>query len=196
MHPVSELQRQLGNAIRLGTIAQVDLAAARCRVDTGEVKTDFVPWFVPRAGDTIEWSAPVVGEQGVLLCPGGDTHGAVFLRGVYSDAFPAPSSEASKHLVRYRDGALIQYDDDAHALTATLPGGGTVEVTADGGVTINGPLTVNGESTFNGNTQTNGDAGVSQTLTAQTDVVGGGKSLKGHKHLGVMAGGAVSGPPQ
>lgn len=196
MHPVTELQRQLGNTIRLGTVAAVDLDGARCRVDTGEVQTDFVPWFVPRAGDTIEWSAPVAGEQGVLLCPGGDTHGAVFLRGVYSDAFPAPDSEAGKHLVRYRDGALIQYDDAAHALTAVLPGGGTVEVTADGGVTINGPLTVNGESTFNGNTQTNGDAGVSKTLTAQTDVVGGGKSLKGHKHTGVSAGSAVSGPPQ
>lgn len=196
MDSVSELQRQLGNAIRLGTVAEVDLGTARCRVDTGEVKTDFVPWFVPRAGATIEWSAPVVGEQGVLLCPGGDTNGAVFLRGVYSDAFPAPGSTAAQHLVRFPDGALMQYDHEAHALQATLPSGGTAEITADGGVTVNGPFTVNGESTFNGNTQTNGDAGVSQTLTAQTDVVGGGKSLKGHKHTAVQSGGAVSGPPQ
>ena len=190
MDSVSELQRQLGNAIRLGTVAEVDLAVARCRIDTGEVKTDFLPWFVPRAGETIEWSAPTVGEQGVLLCPGGDTNGAVFLRGIYSDAFPAPNSAAGKHLVRFRDGALIQYDDVSHALTAVLPGGGTAEITADGGVTINGPLTVNGDA------QINGDADVSGTATAQTDVLGGGKSLKAHKHTGVIAGGAVSGPPQ
>lgn len=196
MNGASELQRQLGNVIRLGTVAEVDLAMARCRVDTGEVRTDFVPWFVPRAGDTIEWSAPVAGEQGVLLCPGGDTNGAVFLRGVYSDAFAAPASEANKHLVRFADGALVEYDHGAHALKATLPSGGTAEITADGGVTVNGPFTVNGESTFNGNTQTNGDAGVSQTLTAQTDVLGGGKSLKGHKHTAVMPGTGVSGTPQ
>lgn len=196
MDSTSELQRQLSSAIRLGTVAELDLAQARCRVDTGDIKSDFVPWFVPRAGDTIEWSAPVVGEQVLLLSPGGDTHGAVALRGLYSDAFPAPESSETRHLTRFPDGAVIEYDHAAHALKATLPGGGTAEITADGGVTINGPLTVNGDTEINGDTQINGDADVSGTATAQTDVIGGGKSLKGHKHTGVMSGGAVSGPPQ
>ncbi|RPE74629.1 phage baseplate assembly protein V [Vulcaniibacterium tengchongense] len=195
MDPTSELQRQLGNAIRLGTVAEVDLAAARCRVDSGEVRSDWVPWFVPRAGATLEWSAPVAGEQGVLLCPGGDTIGAIFLRGVYSDAFPAPSSGGTLHLVRFPDGATVQYDHEAHALKAALPAGGAAEITADGGVTINGPLTVHGDTEINGNTRIYGDAAVSGTATADADVVGGGKSLKGHRHTGVMAGGAVSGPP-
>lgn len=196
MDPVSELQRQLGNAIRLGTVAELDVAAARCRLDTGEVKTDFVPWFVPRAGDTIEWSVPAIGEQGVLLCPSGDTHGAVFLRGVYSDSFSAPSSAASLHLVRFPDGALIQYDHEVHALRVTLPAGGTAEITADGGITVNGPLTVNGETVINAKATVNGDVSITGTATADADVVGGGKSLKGHKHTGVAAGGATSGPPQ
>lgn len=196
MDATSELQRQLGSAIRFGTVAELDLASARCRVETGEIKTDFVPWFVPRAGETIDWSAPAIGEQVLLLSPGGDTHGAVALRGVYSDAFPAPDSSGARHLTRYPDGALIEYDHAAHTLKATLPGGGTAEITADGGVTINGPLKVNGDTEINGHTQVNGDADVSGTATAQTDVVGGGKSLKSHKHSGVTAGGAVSGPPQ
>lgn len=196
MDPVSELQRQQGNLIRLGTIAEVDLAAARCRVTSGDVQSDFVPWFVPRAGAVIEWSAPSPGEQVVLLCPGGDTTGAVALRGVYSDAHPAPDSSGTRHLTRYPDGAALEYDHAAHALKATLPGGGTFEVTADGGTTINGPFKVNGESEFNGHVQVNDDVDVSGTATAQVDVIGGGKSLKGHKHLGVMSGGSVSGPPQ
>lgn len=195
MDPVSELQRLQGNLIRLGTVAEVDLATARCRIDTGEIKTDFVPWFVPRAGSTIEWSAPVVGEQVMLLCPGGDTHGAVFLRGVYSDAFPAPSSAAAKHLVRFPDGALVEYDHSAHALKATLPSGATAEITADGGVTINGPLTVNGATEINGHTQINDDADITGTATAQTDVIGGGISLKTHKHIGVQLGGGQTGLP-
>jgi phage baseplate assembly protein V len=190
MDSVSELQRQQGYLVCLGTIAEVDLAAAVCRVQLGEILTDFVPWFVPRAGQVIEWSAPSIGEQVMLLSPGGDTHGGVALRGVYSNAFPAPDSAETRHLVRYPDGAVLEYDHAAHALKAALPGGGTVEITADGGVTVNGPLTVNG------NTQVNGDVGISGQAEAQVDVIGAGKSLKGHKHTGVTAGGAVSGPPE
>lgn len=190
MDPVSELQRQQGYLVCPGTIAEVDLAAALCRVHLGEILTGFLPWFVPRAGQTIEWSAPSIGEQVILLSPGGDTLAGVALRGFYSNAFPAPDSSDTRHLVRYPDGALVQYDHASHELLATLPSGGTVAVTADGGVTINGPLTVNGD------TQLNGDAGVTGTVEADVDVIGGGKSLKGHKHLAVMAGNAVSGPPQ
>lgn len=196
MDSVCELQRLLGNVLRLGTIAEVDLAGARCRVSSGEILSDFVPWFAPRVGSTLEWSAPVVGEQVMLLCPTGDINGAVLLRGLYSDAFPAPDNSDTRHLVKHADGAVVEYDHAAHALKATLPAGGTAQITADGGVTINGPLTVNGATEINGHTQVNGDADVSGTATAQTDVIGGGKSLKDHPHTGVTAGGAISGPPQ
>jgi phage baseplate assembly protein V len=196
MPTARDLPRQSNNQIRLGTIAVVDLERGRCRVQAGEIQTDFVPWFVPRAGAVIEWSAPSVGEQVLLLSPGGDVSGALALRGLYSDQFPAPSNSESEHLVRFPDGALIRYDHASHELVATLPGGGKAEVTADGGVTVNGPLTVNGDTTINGTTTVNGDANVSQTVTADTDVIGGGKSLQGHKHTAVQAGGGVSGPPQ
>lgn len=189
MDSVSELERRQGNLIRLGTVVEVDHSAARCRVQTGEITTDWLPWFVPRAGAVIEWSAPSVGEQVMLLSPGGDTHGGVALRGVYSDAFPAPASSDTLHLVRFPDGAQVEYDHAAHALKATMPGGGTAEITADGGVTVNGPLTVNGD------VQVNGDVGISGQAEAQVDVIGGGKSLKNHKHGGVTPGGALSGPP-
>lgn len=192
----SDLPRTSNNQIRIGTVAVVDLSAARCRVQTGEIQTDFVPWFVPRAGDTIEWSAPSVGEQVLLLSPGGDVTGAVALRGLYSDQFAAPSSSESQHLVRFPDGALVQYDHASHELVATLPGGGKATVTADGGVTVNGPLTVNGDTTINGTTTVNGDANVSQTLTAETDVIGGGVSLKTHLTRGVQPGSGISGLPQ
>jgi phage baseplate assembly protein V len=51
-------------------------------------------------------------------------------------------------------------------------------------VTIVSPLT-----TINGNVQVNG------TLTASVDVIGGGKSLKTHKHGGVTVGGGQTGVP-
>ena len=40
-----------------------------------------------------------------------------------------------------------------------------------------------------------GDAQVDGTLTANTDVIGGGKHLKTHTHSGVTAGAGTSGPP-
>lgn len=186
----SENARKQGNLIRLGTIAELDLGAALCRVRTGELTTDWIPWLAPRTGTTMEWSAPSIGEQGVVFCQGGDTTGAVFLRGLYSDANPAPSQADGVHMTRYVDGAVVQYDSLAHALMAALPTGGTATITADGGVTINGPLTINGDVTVAG------DANVSKTLTASTDVIGGGKSLKSHTHGGVQSGSSSTGKPQ
>jgi phage baseplate assembly protein V len=77
----------------------------------------------------------------------------------------------------FPDGASISYNHASHALAVTLPAGGTATIDAPGGMTVNGDVTVNG------------------TVTATTDVVGGGKSLKGHKHGGVQAGGAQTGTP-
>lgn len=180
----SEQRRQKGNIIRLGTVAQVDVAAALCRIQTGELLTDWIPWLVPRAGNTIEWSAPSVGEQGIVLCPDGDTFGAVFLRGVYSNIFNAPASDTNTHLVRFPDGTELRYNAAAHALDVNVASGGTVTVTASGGVTINGDV------------QINGSAQISGTVTAQEDCIGGGISLKNHIHTGVTAGSATSGAPQ
>ncbi len=197
----AEQRRQKGNLIRLGTIAEVDFGAARCRVHSGELTTDWIPWLVPRVGSTIEWSAPSVGEQGMVLCPDGDTSGAVFLRGLYSDALAAPDNDAHVHLVRFPDGTEIRYDDAAHALDVTLIDGGTATLTTSGGVTVNandgvtvnaasGGVTVNADATINGDVQVNG------TLTASTDCIGGGISLKHHTHGDVEAGSSDTGAPK
>lgn len=190
MDKVAELQRLQGNLIRLGTVAQVDLELALCRVQTGDILTNWLPWLAPRAGTTIDWSAPSPGEQVVLLSPGGDTHGALVLRGIYSNAHPAPTAESGRHLVKFPDGAVIEYDHAAHALSAALPAGATAQITADGGVTINGPVIINGD------TQVNGDIGLTGTARADTDVLAAGISLKSHTHGGVSSGSAVSGPPR
>lgn len=190
MSQLDTAQRNASNQIRLGTVAEVDLAKALCRVQSGEILTDWLHWLVGYAGQRVEWSAPSVGEQVVVLSIDGEFTGGVVLRGLYSTAFPAPGNAEGKHLQQFGDGAVIEYDSNAHALKATLPGGGTAEISADGGTTVNGPVTINGKLTVNDDVASTG------TVTATTDVVGGGKSLKGHKHTGVQAGGGVSGPPQ
>lgn len=74
-------------------------------------------------------------------------------------------------------------------LTMTTAGSATVDVS--GSITSQASSwTHTGPVTFKDNVQ------VDKTLTATTDVVGGGKSLKGHTHGGVASGSASSGPPQ
>lgn len=173
----------LGAALRLVVVASVDLAAATCRVQDGDIESGDLPWLAPRAGTTRIWSPPSVGEQALLICPEGDILAAVVLPGLFSDAHPAPGAGREERIV-FSDGAELAYDPDAHALTALLPAGGTVAIDAPGGITLRGPLRVEGDVDLQGK------------LTATEDVLAAGKSLKGHKHLGVTAGSAVSGAPQ
>lgn len=167
--------------MRIATVASVDLATARCVVEIGDIVSPPLPWLERAMGNTRTWSPPVAGEQVYLLCAEGELGGGVILRGIPSDQF-APVGNSEEELILFTDGARIAYDPVAHRLSAVLPGGATAELTAE---TI----------TFNGNVTINGDATVTGTVTGQTDVIGDGKSLKGHKHGGVSAGGAQSGPP-
>jgi phage baseplate assembly protein V len=178
---------------RVGVVASVDLATARVTVlygdpDGEEVESPPLRWLMPRSGDTRIWSPPSIGEQGLILAPEGDIAGAVFLPGLTRDSFP-PAGSTSEEAMLFADGARIAYDPEGHVLNAELPEGATVNITADQ-VNITGPVSISGSVAIDG------DVTVSGTLTADTDVVGGGKSLKGHKHTGVTAGGGVSGAPQ
>jgi phage baseplate assembly protein V len=173
--------------IRIGTVASVDLAAATVTLlygddDGEEVESPPLRWCFPRSGETRVWSPPSIGEQGLILAPEGDIAAAIFVPGITRDTFP-PAGSSPEEVILFKDGARIAYDPEGHVLTADLPGGATANITADQ-VNITGDVAIDGDVTVTG------------TLTADTDVVGGGKSLKGHKHIGVTAGGGVSGAPQ
>lgn len=169
--------------IRIGTVASVDLAGARCTVlFDDESESGPVRWQAARMGAIRVWLPPSEGEQVAVLCPAGEVAGAVIVGSLVSDDNPPPAS-TDVGLIDFADGAQLQYDPSSHALTITLPGGGTLAIVADGGVTIEGDVDITGNVT------------VSDTLTATTDVVGGGKSLKNHTHTGVQGGSGNSGPP-
>lgn len=184
-------QKLVGDAMRLGTIERVDLAGATCRVRVGEIVTGDIPWLAARAGSVSIWCPPSIGEQCLLLCPEGDEENGVALLGLYSDPNPAPAS-TDLFLARFADGAELTYDPAAHELRATLPGGGKVEIVAPGGLSID----AQGGVTIKGPVSIEGDVSIQGTAKASTDVIGGGKSLRDHKHTAVAAGTAVSGPPQ
>lgn len=175
------------NLIRVGTVKTVDLAEALCVVTVGDIETPPLPWMEARMGKTRIWSPPSVGEQVLLICADGELGGGIILRGIPCDAFPA-AGDSLEEFILFEDGARVAYDPEAHRLTAQLPAGSSIDVTADQ-VNIIGDLSVTGDVAIDG------AATVTQTLTADDDVIGGGKSLKGHKHGGVQAGGAQTGAP-
>ncbi|MGF7154378.1 phage baseplate assembly protein V [Novosphingobium gossypii] len=129
------------------------------------------------------WAPLSSGEQCAVLSPAGDLANGLVLPGLWSDANPAPSSDPHLFLIEFNNGAQISYHFATGKLTITLPAGGAADVSAPGGLTINADVTING------NVMIEGEADASQ------DVVGGGISLKGHKHTGIQAGGAQSGGP-
>lgn len=187
---VTELVRRIEQMLRLGTIAEVDHAAARCRVRSGELLSAWVPWMVQRAGETRAWCPPTVGEQCLLLSPGGDTTAAIALVGLYSTAKAAPSDDPAVHTTHFPDGAVITYDHAAHALTATLPGSSSFEITATEGTINVDQLTVNaGGTTWNGPIQLNG------RMDSTEDVTASGISLVNHVHGGIDRGSSNTNPP-
>ncbi|KAG0188577.1 hypothetical protein DFQ28_004622 [Apophysomyces sp. BC1034] len=140
----NEIQRQARNAVRKGSILDVDHGAALCRVsvgdpddDSGYLQTNWIPWFALAAGDTRDWRPPTKGEQVMLLCPMGDPAQGVALCGFYSDAYSAPAHNPDTHVRAYRDGAVVTYDAAAHVLTVDLLAGATINVTAPGAVNVN-----------------------------------------------------------
>lgn len=197
-----QLLRLLLNLVRKGTILQVDHDRWKCRVATGELQTNWIPWLAI-AGDTREWEPPTVGEQVLLLCPEGEPAEGVVLRGLYADDRPAPSTTPSAHVRTYPDGARIEYDHASHQLAVTLPDGATITITAPGAVTVKTrTATIEAETatvkagtiTLDGATKCTGNLDVAGTVKAGGDVMAGAISLTNHKHL-EMGDGKPVGPP-
>ena len=204
----NESQRQFLNGCRKGTVLAVE--GALCRVASGDLSTDWIQWFAVYAGDASDWLAPSIGEGVMLLCPSGDPAQAVALRGFYSEDFPPPSTDRNKHVRRYRDGALVEYDFAAHSLTATLPAGATVLLVAPGEVTVQtqtatvhaddvlldatnttvtGNMLVKGAFVFEGGMSGRAGSGggpaavISGTVAVSDDVIAAGKSSAHHRHM-------------
>ncbi|WP_448683793.1 phage baseplate assembly protein V [Pseudomonas nicosulfuronedens] len=190
MTDYAELARLIENLIRIGIIADVDLVKARVRVQTGDLLTGWLPWQAARAGADREWDPPTIDEQVLLLSPSGQLANGVAITGLFSDARPANGDRAKLHRRTYSDGAVIEYDSQAHHLRAHLPGGGTTELISDGGVHIVGDITLDGDLIQTGNQQVSGNVDVT------VDVVAAGISLVHHVHGGVQSGGSNTGTPK
>ncbi|MDB5725475.1 MAG: phage baseplate assembly protein [Novosphingobium sp.] len=183
MRTGDDLPDQIGEMIRFGRVAEVDLAAGRCVVVAGDVSTAPIRWIELRAGATRTWSPPSVGEQVLLFCAEGDIAGAVALRGIACSAFPPAGDSLREILGMWDDGSELAYDPEAHAFTLQLCDGATLRIVAPAGATIAANVAIEG------------DLSVTGDVTADGDVLAGSISLKTHPHGLVKAGTDQSGGP-
>jgi phage baseplate assembly protein V len=182
-----DLERRSANQIRFGTVVAVDHANRRVRIKSGEIETAWLPWPAGRAaGGKRRWDPPEVGEQGVMLAPGGDLRQAVFMPGVYQGDYDAPSSDPNKDTAAYGDDTVIEYDRGTHTLLANLGdssftmnrsqivltiGATTLTMTAAGTTLATPQLTVDAaQSTFTGAVTVQG------AFTYQAGMTGSGGS--------------------
>ncbi|EOZ3194578.1 TPA: phage baseplate assembly protein V [Yersinia enterocolitica] len=133
---LTEILRLLRNLIRIGTVAEVDLDNALCRVATGDNTTGWLNWLTLRAGQLRSWWAPSEGEQVLILSLGGELDTAFVLPGIFSDHFPPPSASANGLYITFPDGATLHYEPESGELladgitTAVINASESVNITA------------------------------------------------------------------
>ncbi|QDQ29136.1 phage baseplate assembly protein V [Chitinimonas arctica] len=201
MDTAPDLNRRLESLLRFGTIAEIDHDRALCRVQTGKLLTDWLPWLSPRAGQTRQWNPPTKGEQVMLLSPSGDPATGAVLPGLFSDTHKAPSKQPSLHVTAYPDGARISYDHALGVLAATgiqsalIEASGTITLDAPNTV-IKGNLLVEKSLTYLGGmagygtatgaggavARIHGDIAIEGNLSATGTVMDGGGNSNHHSH--------------
>lgn len=183
------MTRRVENLARLGTVVAVrHTKPARCRIKLGDNTTDWLPWMAGRAAGAkgSKWWPPVVGEQCMVIAPGGDLAQGVAMLGAYSDGMDAPSDGegvertqwSETEFAEYRDGrstthteAAIVFEVGQGCSITLLPDSITLKA---GAATLQiGPA----------------------NITSNVDMLAQGISAVHHVHGGVLHGPATTGVP-
>lgn len=129
--------RMIANLIKQGVVEEVDPAEGRVRVRHGGLLTDWLPYFVPAAGGVSVHRPPSVNENCVVFSPSGEPANGFVLCGMASSAHAQPSQSADETVVRFPDGARVQYNHAAGAMQ--IIGIKTGVVQAEQSITLDTP---------------------------------------------------------
>ncbi|HHQ2321349.1 TPA: phage baseplate assembly protein V [Providencia rettgeri] len=205
----AEIRRLIRNMIRIGIVTDVN-AKKGCRVQIGNLETDWLNWVTLRAGSTRTMNAPSVGEQVLILALGGELTTAFVLTGIFSNDHSEPTDSLTADHRTYSDGAIIEYEPATGALIATGIKTATIDASEQINATTN-VVIVNASKQINLTTPT---VICSQNLTCATlNVTKGGEMtgdivhkngtfssngvvLDDHDHGGVERGGSRTDGPQ
>lgn len=130
MIAIRDLQRRLNNILRPGRIVDVDPGMGRVKVRIGEgdisdgakpLDTAWLPVLQQRAGETIDWDFPEIGEQVLVLSPGGEPGCGYVGHAIYSAAHAQPSKNSRVKIRKFSDGLECSYDQETHTLLISKP---------------------------------------------------------------------------
>lgn len=216
---IEELFRLLSNLIRVGNISEIDHAGRVVRVKTGGNDTNWLKWRSARAGDSKTWDPPSIGEQVILIAPGGDLTGAFVFASLDSDENPPPSTSPDEVAREMPDGAVVKYNHAAGAMSITgiksmmIDAADDITLKAGKSVTLDTPqatatqkFTAEGLLSYLAGMAGKNGTGGSTTIQGSINHVGdfihsGGKLesngvvLHIHIHTGVVPGSGNSGGP-
>ncbi|MGE5509938.1 MAG: phage baseplate assembly protein V [Bacteroidota bacterium] len=126
-HEVAEAHRRLANVIRPGRVTDLDAANGVVKVayakdeNGADVKTGWIRWQM-RTGSQKEWDPPKVGEQVVLISPGGDISPNTWVApGGFYEAIPKNHNQSGQYKRNVGDKSELLMTGDTIVLrTATL----------------------------------------------------------------------------
>lgn len=141
-----ETMRRLQSLVMVGTVHEADYKGEkpdnahkkpRVRLKVGDMITGWLPWMAERAGKDRKWWAPDVGEQVVVLSPGGDPAQGIILKGaVYQNKHDHNATDPDLDRTDYSNGAYVEHNRKSGAFTIRAKGNVTIET--DGNVVIKG----------------------------------------------------------
>ena len=120
------LEDMLHKLIQIGTVRSTTGGSAV--VDFGGADSAELASGAQRMGGVKVWAPLSVGEQVLVLCPGGDPALGVVVCSLPSEANAAPSSDGAAYRAEFPDGTVVE-----HA-------GGVTTISCSGKVLLNAPL--------------------------------------------------------
>jgi len=149
---LNEHQRRLDNIIIPGKVHSLSEDNKRIVVAHGSCKTPEIKWLADSAGDVIDYRAPSIGEQVILLnlTGGKDTSKCIAIVGLTSADYPFTVSNPDDHIRQYPDGTKASYNHLEKRLLLELAGDafikakGNTDISTEGEtkVTSKGKVTV------------------------------------------------------
>ncbi|MBN3006394.1 phage baseplate assembly protein V [Chromobacterium alkanivorans] len=176
---------EFGASLKFGTVSASKPGFARVRLpDLDNMRTMWLPIAYPKTlQDQCCWTYDNGEHVAVLLDARGED--GVILGAVYSDADKPPVTDPNKFAIRFKDGALLEYDRSTHVLTVTgvqkvvVHADAEILLQAGAKVTVNTPeaeftgnLTVQKKLTFLGGMMGSGGGGASAVISGKVEVDG------------------------
>ena len=182
---MSETLEEFGASVKFGTVSASRPGFARVRLpDFDNMRTMWLPIAYPKTkDDQCCWTYDNGEHVAVLLDSRGED--GVILGAVYSSADTPPVTDPNKFAIRFKDGALLEYDRNTHVLTVSGVQKVVVEASveillkADAKVTVDTPeaeftgnLTVQKKLTYLGGMAGSGGSGAAASITGNLHVDG------------------------